>query len=54
VVPKALVEPLANLRTKLDGFTPPLGQATPALFMDEHHLARHARRMRSVYGQKRA
>jgi len=54
VVPEALVEPLANLRTQLDGFTPPLAQATTALFMGEGHLATHARRMRSVYGEKRA
>jgi GntR family transcriptional regulator/MocR family aminotransferase len=54
VAPKPLVEPLANLRTQLDGFTPPLAQATAALFMDDGHLAAHVRRMRSVYGEKRA
>ena len=54
VVPEVLVEPLANLRTQLDGFTPPLAQATTALFMDEGHLATHSRRMRAVYAAKRA
>jgi len=54
VVPKPLVEPLANLRTQLDGFTPPLAQATTSLFMDEGHLPTHVRRMRAVYGAKRA
>ena len=54
VVPKPLVEPLANLRTQIDGFTPPLAQATTALFMDEGHLPTHVRRMRAVYGARRA
>jgi GntR family transcriptional regulator/MocR family aminotransferase len=54
VVPKPLVEPLANLRTQLDGFTPPLVQATTSLFMDEGHLPTYVRRMRAVYGAKRA
>jgi len=54
VVPEAMVEPLADLRTQLDGFSPALAQATMSLFMDEGHLATHLRRMRAVYAGKRA
>ena len=54
VVPNALVEPLANLRTQIDGFTPALPQMTMALFMEEGRLASHLRRMRAAYGAKRA
>jgi GntR family transcriptional regulator/MocR family aminotransferase len=54
VVPPPLVEPLANLRTQLDGFTPALAQRTASWFMEEGHLATHLRRMRGVYGVKRA
>ncbi|HEY6867765.1 MAG TPA: PLP-dependent aminotransferase family protein, partial [Candidatus Eisenbacteria bacterium] len=54
VVPEALVEPLANVRTQLDGFTPALPQMTMSLFMDEGHFAPHLRRMRAAYGAKRA
>ena len=54
VVPEALVEPLANLRTQLDGFTPALPQLAAALFMDEGHFSAHLRRMRAAYGAKRA
>ncbi len=54
VVPDPLVEPLANLRTQLDGFTPALPQQTMSLFMDEGYFPQHLRRMRGVYGAKRA
>jgi len=54
VVPEPLVEPLATLRTQLDGFTPPLAQRTMSLFMDEGHFPTHLRRMRAAYGAKRA
>jgi GntR family transcriptional regulator / MocR family aminotransferase len=54
VVPDELVEPLANLRTHLDGFTPAVPQLALALFMDEGHFSSHLRRMRAVYGAKRA
>ncbi len=53
VVPADLVEPLATLRTHLDGFTPPLAQMTMGLFMDEGHFSAHLRRMRAVYAAKR-
>jgi GntR family transcriptional regulator/MocR family aminotransferase len=54
VVPEDLVEPLANVRTQLDGFTPALAQMAMSLFMDDGHFASHLRRMRALYGAKRA
>ena len=54
VVPEELVEPLANIRTQFDGFTPALTQMTMSLFMDEGYFSSHLRRMRAVYGAKRA
>jgi len=54
VVPGDLVEPLANIRTQLDGFTAAAAQLGMALFMDDGHLSSHLRRMRVVYGAKRA
>jgi GntR family transcriptional regulator / MocR family aminotransferase len=53
VVPEELVEPLASLRTQLDGFTPALSQMTMSLFMEEGHFSSHLRRMRAAYGAKR-
>ena len=53
VVPEELVEPLATVRTYLDGFTPPVAQLTMSMFMDEGHFATHLRAMRSVYGARR-
>ena len=54
VVPEELVEPLGNIRTQLDGFTPAERQMALSLFMDEGHFPSHLRRMRAVYGAKRA
>jgi GntR family transcriptional regulator/MocR family aminotransferase len=54
VVPEELVEPLATVRTQLDGFTPALPQLAMSLFMDEGHFASHLRRMRACYGAKRS
>jgi GntR family transcriptional regulator / MocR family aminotransferase len=54
VVPEELVEPLANIRTQLDGFTPAARQMALSLFMDEGHFSSHLRRMRAVYGAKRS
>ena len=54
VVPEELVEPLANIRTQFDGFTPALTQMAMSLFMDEGYFSSHLRRMRAVYGAKRA
>ena len=53
VVPETLVEPLANLRTQIDGFTPAPPQLAMSLFMEEGEFASHLRRMRAVYGAKR-
>ncbi|HXH41636.1 MAG TPA: PLP-dependent aminotransferase family protein [Thermoanaerobaculia bacterium] len=54
VVPEEIVEPLANVRTQLDGFTPAFPQMTMSLFMDEGYFSSHLRLMRAVYGAKRA
>jgi GntR family transcriptional regulator/MocR family aminotransferase len=54
VVPEGLVEPLASIRTQLDGFTPALPQMTMSLFMEEGYFSSHLRRMRAAYGAKRA
>ncbi len=52
VVPAALVEPLANIRTQLDAFSPPLAQLAMSRFMDAGHFTAHVRRMRGVYAAK--
>jgi GntR family transcriptional regulator / MocR family aminotransferase len=54
VAPDELVEPLANIRTQMDGFTPPFAQMATSLFMDEGYFSSHLRRMRAAYGAKRA
>lgn len=54
VVPEEIVEPLANVRTQLDGFTPAVPQMALSLFMDQGHFSMHLRRMRALYGAKRA
>jgi len=53
VVPQQLVEPLADIRTQLDGFSPVFSQMATSLFLDEGHFATHLRRMRALYGSKR-
>ena len=47
VVPEEMAEPLANLRTQLDGFTPTARQLAVSRFLDEGHFASHLRRVRS-------
>jgi GntR family transcriptional regulator/MocR family aminotransferase len=54
VVPEELVEPLANIRTQMDGFTSPVSQLAMSLFMDEGYFSSHLRKMRGIYGAKRA
>lgn len=54
VVPEELVEPLASIRTQMDGFTPAIAQMAMSLFMEEGYFSSHLRRMRAVYGAKRA
>ncbi|HEX5235766.1 MAG TPA: PLP-dependent aminotransferase family protein [Silvibacterium sp.] len=53
LIPEEFVEPITNIRTQMDGFTPPLPQMTMALFMDEGHFSSHLRKMSAVYGAKR-
>jgi GntR family transcriptional regulator/MocR family aminotransferase len=53
VVPEELAEPLANVRTHMDGFTPELTQMTMSFFMDGGYFSSHLRGMRAVYGAKR-
>ena len=52
VVPELLVEPLANIRTQLDGFTPATRQMAMGLFMEEGFFSMHLRHMCSVYRTK--
>jgi GntR family transcriptional regulator/MocR family aminotransferase len=52
VVPEAMVEPLANIRTQLDAFSTPLTQLAMSRFMDQGHFSAHVRRMRGVYAAK--
>jgi len=54
VVPEEIVDSVAKFRTQLDGFTPAVPQMAISLFMDEGHFSSHLRRMRAVYGAKRA
>src|SRR6266852_2721317 len=54
VVPEEIVEPLANIRTQMDGFTPAVRQMAMSLFMDEGYFSSHLRRMRAIYGARRA
>jgi len=54
VVPEGLVEPLASIRTQLDGFTPLIQQRAMSFFMDEGHFSTHLRHMRAIYGSKYA
>jgi GntR family transcriptional regulator/MocR family aminotransferase len=53
VVPDRLVDPFASARSILDRFTPPLLQAALADFVTEGHFARHLRRMREMYAERR-
>ncbi|RDS86301.1 PLP-dependent aminotransferase family protein [Dyella psychrodurans] len=54
VVPEAMVEQLANIRTQLDAFNAPLIQLAMSRFMDEGHFSTHVRHMRNVYAEKAA
>jgi GntR family transcriptional regulator / MocR family aminotransferase len=53
VVPKDLVEAFATARDAADQFSSTLYQAVLADFIREGHLARHIRRMRMLYMQRR-
>ncbi len=49
VVPETIIEPIANARWLLDRHSPPLEQAVLTDFINDGHLLRHLRRMRSLY-----
>jgi GntR family transcriptional regulator/MocR family aminotransferase len=52
VVPVAMVEQLANIRSQFDAFSAPMAQLAMSRFMDEGHFSTHVRRMRDVYAAK--
>ena len=54
VIPEDLVDRFAAVRDATDIFPPSLAQATLADFIREGHFARHLRRMRALYGERRA
>ena len=53
VLPPALVQPMAQARSILDGHTPQIAQLTLARFMDGGHFAAHIRSMRKIYAVRR-
>jgi GntR family transcriptional regulator/MocR family aminotransferase len=53
VVPRALIGSFVRLRESIDIFSPTLYQVALADFMEEGHFARHLRRMRIVYLNRR-
>lgn len=54
VVPPDLVTPLARLRALVDSHSPTAVQGAMAEFMAGGHFVRHIRRMRQLYGARRA
>jgi GntR family transcriptional regulator/MocR family aminotransferase len=53
VAPPALAEPLARARAVVDRHGPIMPQAVLADFIQEGHFARHIRRTREAYGERR-
>ncbi|HEX9103779.1 MAG TPA: PLP-dependent aminotransferase family protein, partial [Polyangia bacterium] len=53
VIPDDLVARFRRIRATLDNFPAPLYQLVLDEFIREGHLARHLRRMRAVYGERR-
>jgi GntR family transcriptional regulator/MocR family aminotransferase len=53
VAPPALVEPLARAKAVVDRHNPIVPQAVLADFIQEGHFARHIRRTREAYGERR-
>jgi GntR family transcriptional regulator / MocR family aminotransferase len=53
VIPQDLVDPFVRIRHAMDLGTPYLYQAVVADFIEEGHYARHIRRMRLLYGERR-
>jgi GntR family transcriptional regulator/MocR family aminotransferase len=54
VVPPDLADRFAAVREAMDVFPPSLPQAVFADFMDQGHFARHIRRVRSLYRERRS
>jgi GntR family transcriptional regulator/MocR family aminotransferase len=54
VVPDPWLDRLLALRYQTDLYPPTLLQAALAAFIDQGHFARHLRRMRELYGTRRA
>jgi GntR family transcriptional regulator/MocR family aminotransferase len=54
VVPPDLVEAFTRVRAVLDRGSPLLEQAVVAAFIADGHMARHIRRMRTVYAERQA
>jgi len=54
ILPEALVAPFRRAKWICDRSTPALDQAALADFIADGHLERHIRRMRRLYGQRRA
>lgn len=52
VVPKAMMQPLAQLRWLLDRHSPPLEQMVLTDFINQGYFARHLRRMRTLYAER--
>ena len=53
VIPQDLIAAFAAVRHMLDMYAAPLMQAALADFINQGHLARHIRRMREVYAERR-
>src|SRR6185369_12588075 len=53
VVPDSLVDAFRAARRFVDHHPPSLEQAALAAFMDEGHLTRHIRKMRTLYAERR-
>ncbi|HYK20786.1 MAG TPA: PLP-dependent aminotransferase family protein, partial [Pyrinomonadaceae bacterium] len=53
VFPQSLVEPLARAKRLTDRQSPLIEQCALADFINEGHLERHIRRMRTLYGERR-
>jgi GntR family transcriptional regulator/MocR family aminotransferase len=54
VVPEAWLETVLRFRFQVDRDPPALTQSALALFLAEGHFVRHLRRMRELYGRRRA
>jgi GntR family transcriptional regulator/MocR family aminotransferase len=54
VAPPALAEPLARAKAVVDRHSPIVPQAVLADFIQEGHFARHIRRTRDAYGERRS